>query len=715
LALKIRFLSILVCLGAIWCSCLLASTSAQLSGTVRASGAAVADARVVVTAFEAPIAVFETSTGEDGSWTIEVPLDGLASRSVYLEAGSSEHAPSRFGGAPDLAAFFGYPGTGAQILEPGDVLTGLDIELAVGGRLSGSVRARIDSSAVPGASVRPALAVDGQVRVFSSQFHAVVGADGLWQSPLTLPPGEYRLVTWPPSGANLVVTAYDQINCQHQSCDLLATDGLTLLPGQTITHIDVLLATGARLSGEVLPTGISRSLRLYDASGSRVSSRTIFGSGSAWTFDGLAGGSYYLEIRPLSGSSSFLVPQLHNGHPCPGVLCDRAGGPPLTVAAAGNRSGINIVLSEGGRVSGTLVDADSGLAPAVSAGATPLIGEYMLLDAAEAVVGTGPILDDGGTIRLGPSSAVPAGSYRLATFDRGMGAGPGYDQPGFFLDFSTLPGYADALYPSAGCAGLVCDEAAALPINVTTGSVVSALEVGVRRGSSVRGRILDDDSGLGIAGAVAVLVDRDNRRYAAVRTNAEGDFAFGGFPAGTYYLRTAMSSNFGQNAFPDRHAYFDRVLGSPGVCTELLCDPLSGTPLLLDGASDVAGLELRVQAGPVIRGFVIDPLTRAAIGRGAVEVYDSADRLVGRYLIDGLDRQYQTTALASGTYRLVAALPATFAPLSLPSGSIAGRAQGSDPVPGVQFVQVGQSDVSADFLAVDRAIDEVFSNRFQVD
>jgi hypothetical protein len=174
-----------------------------------------------------------------------------------------------------------------------------------------------------------------------------------------------------------------------------------------------------------------------------------------------------------------------------------------------------------------------------------------------------------------------------------------------------------------------------------------------------------------------------------------------------------MSAVFGQNSLPDRHAYFDQVLGATEPCSEQLCDPLSGTALVLDGMADVDSLELRVQPGPVIRGFVIDPLTRAAIGRGAVEVYDSEDRLVGRYAIDFLGRDYQTTALAPGTYRLVASLPATFAPL--PPAEIPGRGQSDTPAPGVQFIQIGQSDVSADFLAVDRGLDAVFYNRFQQD
>ena len=692
-----------------------AGTPAQLSGTVQADGSAVADAVVVVTSFEEPFGVFETSTDADGNWTLQIPMDGLAQRSVYVESASSEHAPARFGGAPEVPAYFGSPGSGAQVMEPGDVLTGLDFNLSAGGRWSGSVRAQADDSALPGAGIWPFAVADNEVRVFSPQFYPNVGADGLWQSPLALPAGEYRLLAVPPPDSNFVVAAYDQINCQYQSCSLLATDGLSLLAGEIITDIDFRLASGATLAGEVLPTEFTRRLRLYDASGSFVTSETVSRNDSAWMIDGLAGGSYFLEIIPSGGSSGFFVRQLHNGRPCPGVLCDRAGGAPLIVPAAGSRSGINIVLSEGGRVSGTLVDADTGNAPTVAAGETPFIGDYMLLDDSDEVAGVGGILDEGGTITLTPSLPVPPGSYRLATFDRGVGAGVGYNQPDFFLDFSTLPGYADALYPSASCAGLVCDEAAAVRINVTAGELVSGLEVGVRRGSSVRGRIVDDGSGEGIAGAIALLVDENNRRYAAVRTDADGNFAFGAFPAGTYYLRTAMSAVFGQNFLPDRHAYFDQVFGSTAPCSEQLCDPLSGTALVLDGLADVEGLELRVQPGPVIRGFVIDPLTRAAIGRGAVEVYDSADRLVGRYAIDFLDRDYQTTALAPGTYRLVTSLPGSFVPLTLPPGTISGRGQPDMPAPGVRFIEIGQADVSADFLAVDLGLDAVFDSRFQPD
>lgn len=713
LARRIECFALLICLGVCCWGSVLADGSAQLSGTVRAGGSAVADAVVVVTAFEAPGGSFQTSTSVDGSWMLEVPLAGLAIRPVYVEAASGAHAPARLGGAPDLPAFFGYPGSGALSLEPGSILTDLDIDLPPGGRLSGSVRTQADDAAVPGASVRPFANADGQAVVFTGLFHAVVEADGQWQSPLALPPGDYHLAAWPPPEQNRVVTAYNQIVCQWQSCDLLATDSLSLDAGELISNLDFRLASGARLSGQVLPSGGTRSLRLYDASGTRVLTTSLFASAVDWSFDGLAGGSYYLEIAPSGGPSSFLVRQLHNGLPCPFPICDPASGPPLTVAPGASRSGVNIVLGLGGRVSGTLIDADTGSAPSVAAGESALLGDYKLLDDDDAVVGVGSIVSDAGTIRLLASSAVPAGSYRLSTFDRGMGAGVGYDQPGFFLDFSTLPGYADALHPSAACAGLICDETAGTPVAIEVGTTTEDLIVGVRRGSSLRGRIVDDSSGEGIAAAVAVLVDADNRRYAAVRTDASGHFDFGAFPAGSYYLRTAMSSTFGQNRFPDRHAYFDRVWGATDFCSEQLCEPGSGSALVLDGSADVEGLELRVQAGPVIRGFVVDPLTRAAIGRGAVDVFDSEDRLVGRYVISGSDRQYQTTALPPGTYRLVAALSEAFAPLVLPPQSPRERSARSSTQPGVQFVSLGEDSVTADFLAVDRAVNELFEDRFE--
>lgn len=341
-----------------------------------------------------------------------------------------------------------------------------------------------------------------------------------------------------------------------------------------------------------------------------------------WSVDGLAGGSYYAEVVPSFGD--FFVRRLHNGIPCPFPLCEPASGPPLTVPVGGSRSDVVIDLTPGGVVSGTLVDADTGLAPGAVMGKTPIIGDYLLLDEDDVVVG-------------------------------------------------------------------------------------------VRRGSNLRGRIVDENSGEGIAEAVAVLVHANNRRYAAVRTNALGDFTFGGFPAGTYYLRTAMSTTFGQNRFPDRHAYFDRVYGASEACSEQLCDPNQGTALAVHGVTDIEGLMLSVPAGPVIRGFVRDPLTRASIGRGAVEVYDSENRLVGSYVISGLDFQYQTTALVPGSYRLVAVLSEAFAPLIIPPQAPRSRSSlRAVAQAGEQFITVEEGDLRVDFLAVDRAIDRILKDRFQV-
>lgn len=63
-----------------------------------------------------------------------------------------------------------------------------------------------------------------------------------------------------------------------------------------------------------------------------------------------------------------------------------------------------------------------------------------------------------------------------------------------------------------------------------------------------------------------------------------------------------MSAQLGPGHFGFSHAYFDRVYGAAGHCSEALCDLSAGSLISLDGSADAGPFELRVTAGPVIRG-----------------------------------------------------------------------------------------------------------------
>ena len=222
--------------------------------------------------------------------------------------------------------------------------------------------------------------------------------------------------------------------------------------------------------------------------------------------------------------------------------------------------------------------------------------------------------------------------------------------------------------------------------------------------------MLDDSSGEPLADAGVNLINADGDKLAAVTTNANGEFSFGGFPAGSYYLRTSVSSRGGPGLNPTQLPYFDRVHGSSEDCSELLCDPADATPLVVDGSTDIEGIEFRVTAGPVIRGRIFDQLTGSPINRGQVALFDDSGTLVGRYALDFFTGAFQTTALAPGTYLLVPEVSPAF----LAGSTSAGRAKvaGHSRSAGSTTVVVGQDDVEANVSVIDQSIDRIFRSRF---
>jgi len=467
------------------------------------------------------------------------------------------------------------------------------------------------------------------------------------------------------------------------------------------------------ISGTLLPDNLaSRSVMLFDAAGIAQDFELVDQGSSEWSFDGLEPGSYYIRATGTDPSAPHQS-VLHNGRVWVFDGINPASGPPLTVSAGEALTGVDIVLEQGGTVSGSLIDADGSPVPAEPGMG---MGSYDLVDEQGNVVGGGEISESGGQLALMPSlgSGTPPGQYYLRTYSRNRGLGVGYGHQG--ESEGTAPGFADGMYPNVSCAGLECDQDAATPITITAGEFTE-VDLQIVPGSTVEGNVVDDDTDQGVP-SVVKLVDVDNNVLAAVISDDNGEFSFGAFPAGHYYLRTSVSGNPGPGLFGTQSAYFDTVHGAGNVCSEALCDPGDGQPIQLDGDSDAESIELRVMPGPVIRGEIVDQLSGQTISAGKVDILDHNDDFVGAYHVDPGTGYFQTTALVPGTYSVI------------PNVSPAFSAVGVDAPDQPEFrnlhpddlaqadesaftVVMGDEDVEIIARVVDRSLDRLFQDAFE--
>lgn len=682
--------------------------SATIEGTVTETGStAPIDGAIVAVSDPTINFRFTLATGTtnaSGEYSITLPMDPGATRDIVVEAAGPDHAPSRHGFTGTLPCFFNCGPGGEISLSDGSTLANIDLSLEPGGRVSGTITDADSGDPVAGAT---AGLLTPELQEYSFQFSGVSQADGSYTTGLAVQPGTYYLRSGG-GGANYVTQAWDGYACELSVCPVADSDPVTITASAIAGGFDFELEPGATLSGELQPDGIQKLIFLYNAAGQLLDIEvieTLDLPETAWSFDGLAGGSYFVQLGPVTGDSNY-VRVLHNGLLCPWSGCERARGTPLTIPAGSSLSLAPITLDQGGQIEGVIIDGSTNQPPA-GVPSDAQLGNYDIINASGTVVGGGTIREEGGDITLQTSSAVPAGDYYVRTYSEFFADGIGHTSIG---SNDAIDGYMDAIFPDTACAGIDCDLAAAGTVTVTTGGVTNLI-LEIQTGSTITGRVVDASTGAPIPEALVRVLNTSGDTIARVMADVDGEYRFGAFPAGDYFVRTSMSGHLGPGHGGVQNAYFDKLHGASGHCSESLCDTAEGTPITLDGNTDVNLGDLEVAGGPVISGQIVDAASGFPIPRGQVEVYTDAGEFVGRYKVAFADARYQTTALPPGTYTLVPDVSPAYGSVTTSGGTTPSLAGRGTPAEGFT-VEIGEDDVDADLQVVDLAIDRLFSDRF---
>ena len=598
-------------------------------------------------------------TDASGSFTLTHTPADTDPFDIAIEAGAPGLAPARFDGPPEIHCFFacGFGG-GLRTVSAGEQVTGIDFVLGPGATVSGQITAQIGSIGVAQARVAPALQSDEgflRARTYSPEFQATADGDGNYQTPLGLPDGDFYFVASSPMpGPNLVTRAWPAEDCELGNCILqgnVPNQALPLAEGENALDIDFALPAGAELTIAVAPFDYDRFVWLFDPAGRSLGVWQLHASGDpAVTIDRLAGGQYYVQAGEGGWPRRDLVRKLNDGSVCPFASCDRNFTDPF-VLPPGESLTLDFDLPIGGRLTLELIDASTGLSPPLAMTDAEGSSNLVVFDDSGTIVGGGILEQVEGQARLVNIEGLPAGEYYARTYNDWSWFGIGY--PGYPGNEAVhAPGYSDGIHGGPACAGIDCDLAAAQKLTIVAGQTTSGV-LELSTGSDLSGHVVDAATG-GDFGALTVvkLVDADNNTLAATWVDSDGSFSFGGFPAGTYYLRTAMGVSPGRGTSRISLPFFDRVYGKANDCSERLCNVTLGDPIVLDGSSDQDNLLLEVNPGPVISGEVIIDGSGVTVTGGHVDVFAASGQQVGRYRI-GTTGQFQTGALPPGDYLLV--------------------------------------------------------------
>ena len=461
----------------------------------------VANVPVVASAISSGVSGGSTISGVDGSYTIS----GLATGAYGVRAtGNTNSYVSKW--YPNVScANCGAPDGTPVLVTDTYTTANINIALEKGGSISGSVTDAF---------------TDGPLQFTSLEF--LNGAGSSVSSTTSLPTGAFTSSTLPTgtyfvrarntSSATAYVTElWDDITCE--GCNPLLGRPVTVAANATTPGITFALARGSRIRGYVRTAAgplITASVNIYSAAGRLVTTASPDSGGYYFTREGLAAGTYFA----MTSASGVYLSQLYGRGDC-FPSCAPTSGAPISVVDNADTSGIDFMLTPGGRISGTITRSDTGL-PVSSV-------SVQVIDGSGTVVSSGTSSPNGNGV-FTTTRALPAGNYRVVT--------------------SNGQGLINQVYGGGPCVG--CDPVATgTPVAVALGTTTTGIDFSLTPGGRISGKVTNAQGNPLRNVSVLIYAAPYTRAVTSGTTDAFGNYTIsGGLPDGAYVAKTANSIGY---------------------------------------------------------------------------------------------------------------------------------------------------------------------------
>lgn len=519
---------------------------------------------------------------------------------------------------------------GQPITIPEDgAIGGLTLNMPIGGGISGQM--------IDGESGLPAPAIFiGRLELWvaSGPFKGELAGQGLLPYDFSNPtptgeyeirglmPGAYKATFGTSSHLGLIDTGFGGQPCPRGSCNLDDLPTVFVTAGAVLPDIGATLPRGPVISGQVLDAATgepppppitqtaSRFMSFYGTSGNYAGFSSVDDSGRFRSRTGFPAGTFFAATFLARNNWSFgdnYIDQAHDGVDCPFLQCNLTAAATAIDITTVDVENIDFAVRQGGRISGTITDADnaalllSGIGVEVYDGAGRKVAEAVTNTQGEYLV-----------------EALPGGSYTVRTRNN--------------------RGYQDKLHDGFGCTPF-CNPVNGTTVSVTEGATVSGINFDLIRSVAISGTVTVDgvpaeNITVEVYGAVGNLITE-------TLSAADGSYAFTSLAPGEFYLRTRNS--FG-------HA---DTLYMSHSCVGDACQVRRGTRIELEPGEEQSAVGLNLMPGALISGEVHDR-TNPATKLSGVTVQLLNDRGAVAYeATTGLSGQFSFDSLAAGDYHLV--------------------------------------------------------------
>lgn len=417
-------------------------------------------------------------------------------------------------------------------------------------------------------------------------------------------PGIYYVGTahyFAPDGRkDLLDELFDDVPCP-LGCKAVTGTPILLGAGGA-AFVEIALSTGGRVAGTVADQAAGEPLpnvqvHLFDTTGTAIANG-VTGPEGSYVVGRLPAGVYFARTLNEAG----FLDQLYEGTPCPFGRCNPIHGTPVVVALGRETRGTDFTLRQGGRLSGTVVDAAN----------------------AEPIAGIGIFVYDGEGAPLTRAATDAEGRYVVG----GLAAG------GYVLRTADAAGFLGELYDGVPCGASDCDPATGTRVTVNPGSEAGGIDFALQRGGGVSGTVTARESGNTRSG-VTVSVQDERRFNVSVRTDREGGYRVDGLRAGRYFVRASSSSELVDELY-------DRI-----PCPRGSCDLAAGTPVVVERGEEVR-IDFQLATGGSVSGRVLAEDSGEPLADIFVLIADSDGVAASDH--SDQDGRYRATGLPAGSY-----------------------------------------------------------------
>jgi hypothetical protein len=534
-----------------------------IAGMVRAAGTGTPLAGVAVIAQDASGIGASATTDAAGAYTVL----GLTPGSYYLRTVNSlgyldelyadlpcVHGVCTMTSGTAVAVTLSAPGTA-------------NFDLALGGTISGTVRAAIGGAPVSGVYVHASNASGDGVRMSAA-------TDATGQYTLIGLSGSYYLNTIGP-GTGFFDQIYSGITCTAGCPSPTIGAAVSVAAGATTPNIDFSLQAGGTMAGSVsdaatdLPV-TNVNVYLYNSRGIPVSLGVTDTAGT-YTVSGVAPGTYFVRTSNATG----YLDQLYAGIPCISGNCTVTNGTPV-VMTFGSSAHVNFALARGGSISGTVRAASGG------SGLQNIALRAFTSSGVEATVDSYTDASGQYTIR-----GLPTGTYYVRTTN------------GF--------PFIQQIYNGVNCQEDCPAVTTGTPVAVTAGSSVAGIDFSLLSRGTVSGTIRAATTGLPISGVIVTVYNSAGRSSGVSVSNSYGMYTVSSLLPASYFIKTGNSLG-----------YRDQLYS--GISCAGGCTVTSGTAVSVTSGSALAGIDFALAlARPT---FTDDPLVAGVTPVKAVHIVE---------------------------------------------------------------------------------------------